>query len=52
MNCEAKHRGEHSDQPEMFKVYNFDLTRSQTECLAHAAQSEQRGKRVEIIRNI
>jgi hypothetical protein len=38
------------DNPEMFTVYlNGGGRRGVTACLAHAAQSEQRGHRVEII---
>jgi len=54
LKCEKKNSAiEHSNEndPEMFTVYSFDLTRRFKHCLNHAAESEQRGRRVEIIRH-
>lgn len=52
-DCQIKTNGQHSTEPEMFKVITFDNAgekRTKIACLTHAMKSEAKGAQVEIIR--
>ncbi len=50
--CERKNsKIEHSDAPEMFTVVEPITGRKSTQCLSHAVQAEQAGRRVDVIRH-